>query len=167
MKKIQRCLLILWIGSGVLLSGLSIADDQELSSDPMEIIAQGKQYKSIRAYKQEQIKSALERTLSSYDLMKFSEDELYGIMKEVRKQQAGSSSLMEDLESVGQSDSGLLEDQRTVEGNSKDPGVSQMQEMLRQYRREHKSSGRVFLDPDKVKSIIIKPQKKPEDTPKN
>ena len=160
MRKIRRYLLILWIGSCVLLSGLSTAEDQEVPSDPVEIIIQGKQYKSIRAYKRARIKDTLKRTLSSHNLMEFSEDELYEIMKEVRTQQTGKASLKKP-------DKGSLEDQRTVEQEAQDLSVSQMQEMLEAYRREHKEAGHLFLDPDKVKSIIIKPQKQPEDTLEN
>ncbi|MCK5259803.1 MAG: hypothetical protein KAJ70_01955 [Candidatus Omnitrophica bacterium] len=164
MRKIRRYLLILWIGSSVLLSGISTAEDRNVPAKPIEVIVQGRQYKSIRAYKREQIKNTLKRTLSSHNLMEFSEDELLEIMREVRKQQTARGSFVKDLKSADQPDRGSLEDQRSVEQDALDLGTSQMREMLKEYRKEHKGAGPLFLDPDKIKSVIIKPQKRSEET---
>ena len=99
--------------------------------------------------------------------MEFSEDELYEIMKEVRKQQTASGSSRKDLKSAGPSDRGLLEDCSAAEDNVQALEASQMQEMLQEYRKKHKGAGHLFLDPNKVKSVIIKPQKQSEDALEN
>ena len=164
MRIVRRYFWSLGLVLGVLFSSLSSAQDPSTPSDSIEVIIQGRQYKSIRDYKREQIKNTLKRTLSSHNLMEFSEDELYEIMKEVRKQQAAGGFSAKNLRPVGRSIWSASKNLRAVEEDALDLDASQMQEMLKKYRKEHKGVGNLFLDPDKVKSIIINSQKKPEDT---
>lgn len=145
-----------------------MAEDQRPSSESIELIIQGKRYKSIRDYKREQIKDMLNRSLSSFNLSEFSEDELYEIMREVRKQQTGKSPLIKDVElSDLLSDQEVLQDKQIVTQDAQDTNASQMQDMLDQYRSKHKGTGHLYIDPGKVKSIIIKPEEHSEDIPKD
>lgn len=142
-----------------------MAEDPKSSSGPVEVIVQGKQYKSIRAYKQEQMKDILSKSLASYDLMEFSEDELYEMMKDIRKRQRTDGSLTKDPESDGQHDNASPGNQATVEQDAGELKTSQIQEMLQLYHSEHQGANRLSIDPDKVKTVIINPRKKAEDTP--
>lgn len=145
-------------GFGIFLSIPVWAGSSGNGKNTIEVVAQGKQYKSIHAYKREQIKKTLKRALSSYDLTEFEEDELQEIMREIRGHQGDHSSSGEDSEGVASSTvselSGYQENKKEDRGNSV---TSQMREMLEEYGREHKSALDLKLDPKKVKSIIISP----------
>jgi len=145
------------MGLCVVLGGPFMAQAQEVSSGGVEVVIQGKQYESVRAYKREQIKEVLLRALSSKNLKEFSEDELCGIIKEARKQQTAGSSSKETLESPSQRPDKSLQGQQAVEEDATGFSPRQMQEMLEGYLKEHKDAKPLFVDPDKVKSIIIEP----------
>lgn len=160
MRQAKYFLIILWIGFCVFFSNVSIAGDPSDSSEAVEVIVQGKRYKSILAYKREQTRSNLTRILSSENLREFSEEELCNIIKEVRKRQTADSLPQETLESTDSDDfRDLPLDQEIIEEDTPNLGVSEMKEMLREYLQEHKEADPVLLDPDKVKSIIVEPQK--------
>ena len=67
--------------------GLSVTHAQQIPSNAVEIIIDGKQYGSIHEYRREQIKNVLIRALAADDLQVFTEEELFDIIKDVRKQQ--------------------------------------------------------------------------------
>ena len=158
MKKRRYLLLILVGGFCVFLHLPARADFSKGSKDAVEVIIQGKQYKSIHAYKREQIKKTLKQALSSYDLTEFEENELEEIMREIRRQQPSRAPSGKESKTAGRSSAQrLLDHQITIEEDEQDRTAAQMQEMLDQYSREHKGAADVELDPDKVKSIIIKP----------
>jgi hypothetical protein len=75
--------LILGIVLSMFPAGLLLAEEQSSSAKAIEILVQGKKYKSIREYKREQIKAAFEGILSSRDFEEFGEDELTAIIKEI------------------------------------------------------------------------------------
>jgi len=155
-KEVKYCFLFILAGLCVLSNNLSEAQDQKDSSGLVEVVIQGKKYQSIRAYKQEQIKNILMRVLSSYDLKEFSEDELCTMIKEIRDgQQTSDADPKNDLELTDQGSNGAVRNKRINEENNRDPSVAQMQEMLKSYLDEHESVDPSFVDPDKVKSIIL------------
>ena len=155
MKRIQLYFLIIGVGFLFFPNGLVLAQDQKTSSDPVEVVIQGKQYKSIRAYKRNQIKETLERALSSYNLREFSEDELSEIINDVRKQQTKDRPTEKGLKSNSQQVKDSSRIQRTVESEETDPSISQMQELIENYQKQHKNAGQLLIDPGKVKDIII------------
>lgn len=147
-------------------SGALAGEGQVIVSDSVEVIIQGKQYKSIGAYKRQQIKDALRKSLSSFNLKEFSEDELYEIIKDVRKQQTTNSSSTKSLGTDEHNDEGIGDIPQTIGQDREDQKSSQMQEMLNQYHQEHEEVKPLFIDPEKVKSVIIKPPEQPADDPK-
>jgi hypothetical protein len=122
------------------------------------VVVQGKQYKSIHAYKREQIKETLKRALSSYDLLEFDEDELEEIVREIRKHQAVELPLEEEGDTVGSAGpSSLRTRPKVMEEDDSGTIADQMREMLDEYRGDHKGAADLQVDPRKVKSVIIGP----------
>jgi len=159
--------LLMWTGLYVFFIGLSSIYAQQISSDAVEIVIDGKRYGSIQDYRRHQIKDALSNMLSVSDLGIFTEEELCGIIKEIRKQKISDVSSAgpkrpENLQSDAQ-----LQDQRSVAEDALDLSPSQMQDMLDRYFKEHKELDPILLDPDKVKNIMIEPKSESETIPQN
>jgi len=153
-KRVWRYFFVVWIIFFVFAAAF-MAQAQEDPSDTVEIVIHGKKYDSIKDYRREQIKNVLLKALSSHDLREFSEDELYDIIKEVRQQQGNDASSTDSQKS------------QTGQEDAHDLSASQMQEMLKEYLDEHKDAGPLFIDPEKVKDIIIGSQGPAVDTPKD
>lgn len=151
----------------IFVNGLSMAraGDERASGDAVEVVVQGRQYPSMRAYKREQIKAALQRVFSSQDLGAFSEDELCEIIKDVRQQQTAGGSSKEPSGTAARSPDETPQGQEAAEGSGRGLSDSQMREMLKDYLREHTDAGTLLIDPGKVKDMIIGPAGQPEDIP--
>ena len=130
--------LILWIGLYVFMNEMTLAQAQQGPSHEVEIVVEGKRYESVPAYKREQIKKALIRSLSSMSLHSFSEEELCDIIKGVRNLQIAGTSTNEAIDPKKQKFGELQENQQKTEGDVHDLGASQMQEMLNDYFKKHK-----------------------------
>ena len=79
--------LLIGFGLHIFFIGLSLTHAQQIPSNAVEIIMDGKQYGSIHEYRREQIKNVLINALAADDLQAFTEEELFDIIKDVRKQQ--------------------------------------------------------------------------------
>lgn len=157
MKSVTCLLLLLVGGFCVSLNMPAWADSSKDARNVVEVVVQGKQYKSIHAYKREQIRDTLKRALSAYNLMEFEEDELEEIMSEIRKQQVIDPPPKKRSERGAFFVRNLSARPEALEEDDPDGVASQMQEMLNQYSWENRSAVDIELDPKKVKSIIIKP----------
>jgi hypothetical protein len=156
-RNISIYLLVLGVGICLSADRLLATEDQEDFADAVEVVIQGRKYKSIREYKRQQIKSTLKKSLSSFNLKEFSEDELLEIMTEVRKEQPSTRSSGNRAKLSESSDEQSLKNHWEAAREAEDRKTSQMVEMLKQYQRDHEDARPISIDPDKVRSIIIKP----------
>lgn len=119
--------------------GPASARSPDTSQYPVEIVAGGKRYPSLHAYKLQGLKDDLRGVLSPAELREFSAEELYGAIHEIKEQPSVTA-------------------QPSLQGPAVPPSdaqVGQMEEMP-------------TVDPSKVKTIIIKPsrQDRSPDVPK-
>lgn len=152
MKQVRYGFLILGAGLWFFLSNGVRAEEP---SEGIEILMNGKQYKTIREYKLEQIKTALHRALAAYNLREFSEDELVQALKDVRKQQLNTPA--QESQPTQQNLERPSLNNQAAEEDASGMSALQMQEMLKDYLTEHDTATPLIVDPGKVKSIIIKP----------
>jgi len=128
--------------------------------DPVEFIVRGKQYESLKGYKHDQLREALIRILASKNLLEFTEDELYQIIKETRQRQKNGEIPDKSLDLFDKELNDLFQqlnhEKKVVE--SEDYSSEQMQEMLDGYLRGHENIDEILIDPKKMKSIMIDPQ---------
>jgi len=136
-------------------SHTAIAQAQQVPSGKIEIIADGKRYESVLAYKREQIRKILIRALSSMNLHEFSEEELCDIIKEVRIMQGVNIPLKDVKVPEKQQSDELLRNQQKIQIDAQDFSAFQMQKMLRNHYKENPDSSPLLLDSDKVKNFII------------
>jgi len=156
--------LLTGFGFTIFLSGLSLTYAQQIPSNAVEVIVGGKQYGSIHEYRLEQIKNVLINALAAEDLQVITEEELVNIIKDIRKQQAADVPTA-DTEKVPDSPlDSFRQNQQSNNEDALDPNTSQMEEMLKDYLNKHQDVDPVIIDPDKVKSIIIKPKVESKDT---
>ncbi len=121
----------------------------------VEVVIDGHRYDSMAAYQHEQIKRALKRVLSAYNLSKFREEELYAIIKEVRDEQRTASQKM--IDGKDEPSKGHLRESGPKQG-AENLSPTQMEDMLKDYFRKHKRAEPLSIDADKVKNIIIDPE---------
>ena len=159
--------LLIWAGTIVFLIGTSSLYAQQIPPDVIEIVVDGKRYRSIQDYRRDRIKDVLSDTLSESDLEMFTSEELCGIIKEIREQKISdvSSTIPKKLENL-QSDA-RQQSRHNVKEDVLDLSPSQMQDMLDRYYKEHKELDPILLDPEKVKNIIIEPKSGSETIPQN
>ena len=160
-------LLLIWAGAIVFFIGSSSLYAQQISPDAIEVVVDGKRYRSIQDYRRDRIKDVLSDTLSESDLGMFTSEELCGIIKEIREQKISdvSSTIPKKLENL-QSDA-RQQSRHNVKEDVLDLSPSQMQDMLDRYYKEHKELDPILLDPEKVKNIIIEPKSGSETIPQN
>jgi len=147
--------LIIGIGFQFFFIGSAFTHAQEVPSDAVEIIVDGKRYESIRAYRRDQIKDILTNALAAENLHMFTEKELCEMIKEVRSQQTADSSSTEPAKPAKVQYNTQQQDQMDIDGNTLDLSSSQLQDMLDGYFREHVEADPAPLNPDKVKSSTI------------
>ena len=131
----------------------------ETSNEDVEILIEGKRYRSPHDYKREKLKDTLLRSLTPNVRHDFSDDEIVDIITEVLKSQHDGEHIPEPSNTAIQPVDGPSE--VTPSDVKNDPAVdnSEMQKMLKQYQHEHAEADAVIIDPDKVKNIFIKSQK--------
>jgi len=130
-----------------------------IPSHPVEVIIDGKKYASIHVYKLQRLKEGLKHVLSAGQIQEFSEEELCAAMKEL-KQSDGGSVKTPDTQENEISPSSLEETQNLKVpsvGSEEDSDTAQMKEMLQDYLTEHEDVSPVVFDPQKVKTVIIRP----------
>ncbi len=150
--------LLLWAGLTVFFIGSSSLYAQQIPPNAIEIVVDGKRYRSIQDYRRDRIKDVLSDTLSASDLGMFTSEELCGIIKEIREQKISdvSSTTPKKLENL--QSNAKQQSQHSVKEDVLDLSPSQMQDMLDRYFREHKELDPILLDPEKVKNIMIEPK---------
>jgi len=156
--------LLIGFGLYIIFNGLTLAHAQQIPSNAIEIIIEGKKYGSIHEYRREQIKNILINALAADDLQAFKEEELFDIIKDVRKQQIADGPTAETDKGTNSPPDPFQQDQQSNEEDAFDPNSSQMEEMLKDYLNEHKDVDPVIIDPEKVKSIKIEPKTTSKDT---
>jgi hypothetical protein len=157
-RKSKILVFLLGAGFQLFLIGPSFIHAQKVPSDAVKIVIDGKQYASILEYRRQKIKSVLTRALSADDLQMFTEEDLCGIVKEIRKQQAANSTNPKPDEPENPRPDIPKDDQQGLGKSALDPGHSQKQEMSDNYQNEREGAEPVVLDPDKVRNIIIEPK---------
>ena len=159
--------LLIWAGTTVFLIGTSSLYAQQISPDAIEVVVDGKRYRSIQDYRRDRIKDVLSDTLSTSDLEMFTSEELCGIIKEIREQKFPDvpSVIPKKLENL-QFDA-RQQSRHNVKEDVLDLSPSQMQDMLDRYFKEHKELDPILFDPEKVKNIIIEPKSGSETIPQN
>jgi len=153
--------LIIGISFQFFFIGSTLAHAQQVPSDAVEIIVDGKRYESIRAYRRDQIKDILTNALAVDNLQMFTEGELCELIKEVRSQQTADMSFTESGKPANLK-SNIHQQEMDIEGNTLDLSSSQLQEMLDGYFRGHAEADPILPNSDKVKNIIIEPKAESE-----
>jgi len=157
--------LLTGVGFTIFFIGLSLTHAQQIpSNNDVEVIAGGKRHGSIHEYRLEQIKDVLMNALAAKDLQAFTEEELFDIIKDIRKQQAADVPTADTEKAPNSPPDSFRQNQKSNKEDALDPKSSQMEEMLKDYLDEHQDVDPVIIDPDKVKSIMIKPKAEPKDT---
>ena len=133
-------------------------------SDDIEIIIEGKRYKSIREYKRQKIKNNLKEIFSSSSSQEFSKEELFEIIQEVLNPLKNGATPLEDSEPQDQPAAAPPKDPSSVKDDAQNLSMDQLQEMLDEYKKEHQGAGNLIIDPNKVKNIIIEPKTESQDT---
>jgi len=152
-------------GFTIFFIGLSLTHAQQVpSNNDVEIFVGGKYHGSIHEYRLEQIKDVLMNALAAKDLQAFTEDELFDIIKDIREQQAADVPTVDAGKESNFPPDSFRQNQKSNKEDAIDPNSSQMEEMLKDYLNEHQDVDPVIIDPDKVRSIMIKPKVKPKDT---
>jgi hypothetical protein len=144
-KKIIYCLGIAGIAFFLMPMNCSLAEDKEAPSGTVEIIAQGRRYKSIREYKREQIKTAFASILSSKDFREFSEDELTAIIKEIYHESGPGGS--------GEQGEGFT-GPRTEIKDVLDSEALQRQKTLKDHLKEYEAVDPSEINSDQMKKIM-------------
>lgn len=137
------------------------------SSHPVEIIADGKRYPSLHAYKLKRLQEELRQVLSVGRIREFSQEELCAVMQELKQADVEENPPDTEKEETpppltdptGDFKEGPAEGASGVPDDS-DPDTAEMEEMLYDYLNGHKDVSPVVFDPRKVKTILIKPSQK-------
>jgi len=156
------CFLIVGISFQIFFIGIALTHAQQVSSDTVEIIADGERYGSIRAYRRQQIKDILTNALSVDNLQMFTEEELCEMIKEVRSQQNTDTPSKKPGNSTDIKPDIQQQDQEIIEENALDLSSSELQEMLDGYFKAHVETDQSLLNSSKIKSIIIEPEAESE-----
>jgi len=150
--------LIMGISFQILFIGSTFTHAQQVPSNSIEIIVDGKRYESIRAYRRHQVKDILANTLAVDKLQMFSEKELCEMIKEVRSQQTANTSSPAPVKPANLQPKTQQQDQGGIEGSTLDLSSTELQEMLDGYFKEYKETDPSLNKSDKEKIIIIEPK---------
>ncbi len=129
-----RIIHLFFVALIVLPSGYVFADSSKISKDPVEIVAGGKIYPSLHAYKLQQLQDDLGVVLSLGQLREFSREEISAVIREIQTQPPVMARLP-----------------------AADARITQIEETLKNYNAQHRDEPPLRVDPVKVKTIIIKP----------
>lgn len=121
--------------------GYAFAGSADTSQGPVEVVAAGKRYPSVHAYKLQQFKDNLRGVLSPGQLREFSEEEISAIIREIQAQPPVMAHLPAPEATAPMTDT----------------QIGQMEEMLMDYRAEHPDAPSLEVDSGKIKTVIIKP----------
>jgi hypothetical protein len=132
-----------------------------ISSNDVEVVMDGKRYKSSHDYKREKIKTVFLRVLTPNVLQDFKDEEIFEIIAEVRKSHLEGDPVLQKSETENQHSGGSSATLTPLIKDVPDSSTSEMQKMLNLYQREHTGAVPIVIDPDKVKNVIIEPTYKP------
>lgn len=134
----------------------------EAPNEEVEVLIEGKRYRSSRDYKREKFKDALAHQLSESILRDFSDDEILEIIAEIRKSHQDGKSLPPLSQAETQDPANPSLTLPPDIADDPDPDGSEMQKMLNKYKQEHAGADAVILNPEKVRNIFIPPKHKVE-----
>ncbi|MBI5024305.1 MAG: hypothetical protein HZC18_04810 [Candidatus Omnitrophica bacterium] len=137
----SRIIHVLLIMSVVFSSGYAFAQSPDTPKESVEVVAGGKIYPSVHAYKLQKLKDDLRGVLSPGQLREFSEEELSSVIREIQFQPPAMAQLPSP----------------EVTAPAADEQIGQMEEMLTDYNTRHGDAPPLTVDPAKVKTIILKP----------
>ena len=129
-----RIISLFFVAFTILPSGYVLAGSAKTSQDPVEIVAGGKSYPSLHAYKLQRLKDDLRGVLSPAQLREFSAEEISAVIREIKTQPPVMARLP-----------------------AADARITQIEETLKNYNAQHRDEPPLRVDPVKVKTIIIKP----------
>lgn len=129
------------IASVVFSSGYAFAQSPGTPKESVEVVAGGKTYPSVHAYKLQKLKDDLRGVLSPGQLREFSEEELSAVIREIQFQPPVMAQLPAPKPAVS-----------TADARSK-----LVEEALKNYNAQYGDGPSVTIDPVKGKTIILKP----------
>lgn len=136
-----RIIYVLLVTSVAFFSGYAFAQSPDPSKESAEVVVAGKRYPSLRAYKLQRLKDDLGGVLSPAQLREFSAAEIVAVIHELQTQPPVTAQPPAREQTVP----------------AEDPQAGQMEEMLKDYRAAHPGAPSLEVDPQKVKTVIIKP----------
>lgn len=150
----------------ILLSGYVFTVDrlgaEEVPNEGVEILIEGKRYRSSHDYQRGKLKDALSNYLSESILHDFNDDEILDVITEIRQSHQAGKSVSHPPEAATHD---VADPSLTLPPDvtaNPEPDGSEMQKMLKQYRQEHAEADTVTINPEKVKDIFIQPKHKLE-----
>ena len=135
----SRIIYVLLIAPAAFSSGYAFAQSPGTPKESVEVVAGGKTYPSVHAYKLQKLKDDLRGVLSPGQLREFSEEELSAVIREIQFQPPVMARLPAP----------------EVTAPTVDERIGQMEEMLEDYNTRHGDVPPLTVDPAKVKTIIL------------
>ena len=137
----SRAISILFIASVAFSGGYAFAQSSDAPKESVEIVAGGKSYPSVHAYKLQKLKDDLRGVLSSGQLREFSTEEISTVIQEIRSQPP------------------VMAQPPAPEATAPaaDERIRRMEGMLEYYNARHGDNPPLTADPQKAKTIILKP----------
>ena len=122
-------------------SGYAFAQSPGTSQESVEVVAGGKIYPSLHAYKLQKLKDDLRGVLSPGQLREFSGEELSAVIREIQFQPSAMARLPAPEAAVPVADA----------------RIKLIEEALKDYNAQHWDDPALRVDPVQGKTIIIKP----------
>ena len=137
----SRTIRVLLITSVVFSGGYAFAQSPDTSKESVEVVADGKIYLSVHAYKLQRLKDDLRGVLSPGQLREFSEEELSAVIREIQFQPPAMAQLSAPEATVPVADA----------------RIKLIEEALKDYNAQYRDDPALRGDPAQGKTIIIKP----------
>ena len=138
MSRTIRALLIM---SVVFSGGYAFAQSPGTPKESVEVVAGGKTYPSVHAYKLQKLKDDLRGVLSPGQLREFSEEELSAVIREIQFQPPAMAQLPAPEATAPVADA----------------RIKLIEEALKDYNAQYRDDPALRVDPAQGKTIIIKP----------
>jgi len=127
--------------SVVFSGGYAFAQSPDTPQKSVEVMAGGKSYPSVHAYKLQKLKDDLRGVLSPGQLREFSEEELSAVIREIKTQPPVMAQPP-------------VQDVTVPVAPAR---ITQIEEALKDYNARHQDDPALTIDPAKGKTIILKP----------
>ena len=137
----SRTIRVLLIMSVVFSGGYAFAQSPDTPKESVEVVAGGKRYFSVHAYKLQKLKDDLRGVLSPGQLREFSEEELSAVIREIQFQPPAMAQLPAPEATAPVADA----------------RIKLIEEALKDYNAQYRDDPALRVDPAQGKTIIIKP----------